>query len=99
MIITLIVDSYADKTNGTTMTTRRFAEVLIKHGHTVRVAASRVDGDIPLENSFELGIRKTPVLYQVAKSQGFIFAKKNKKILKEAIIGSDIVHFLLPFSC
>ena len=48
MIITLIVDSYADKTNGTTMTTRRFAEVLIKHGHTVRVAASRVDGDIPL---------------------------------------------------
>ena len=99
MIITLIVDSYADKTNGTTMTTRRFAEVLIKHGHTVRVAASRVDGDIPLENSFELGIRKTPVLYQVAKSQGFIFAKKNKKILKEAIVGSDVVHFLLPFSC
>lgn len=98
MIITLIVDSYADATNGTTMTTRRFADILIKHGHTVRIAASTVD-NIAKENSFELGIRKTPILYQVARSQGFIFAKKNKKVLREAIEGSDVVHFLLPFSC
>ena len=98
MIITLIVDSYASASNGTTMTTRRFAEVLMKHGHTVRIAASTVDKIDP-ENSFELGISKIPVLYQVSKSQGFIFAKKNKKVIQEAIKGSDVVHFLLPFGC
>lgn len=98
MVITLIVDSYAQASNGTTMTTRRFAEVLMQHGHTVKIAASTVDNIEP-ENAYELGISKIPVLYQVAKSQGFIFAKKNKKILKEAIAGSDVVHFLLPFGC
>lgn len=98
MVITLIVDSYAQASNGTTMTTRRFAEVLMKHGHTVRIAASSVD-NIDKDNAYELGVSKIPVLYQVAKSQGFIFAKKNKKKIKEAIIGSDVVHFLLPFGC
>lgn len=97
MVITLIVDSYADATNGTTMTSRRFAETLMKHGHTVRIAASTIDESIPEENRFELGIRKTPVLYQVSKTQGFIFAKRNKKQIKKAIEGSDVVHFLFPF--
>lgn len=98
MIITLIVDSYAQASNGTTMTTRRFAEVLMQHGHTVKIAASTVDNISP-DCAFELGISKIPVLYQVSKSQGFIFAKRNKKVLKEAILGSDVVHFLLPFGC
>lgn len=98
MIITLIVDSYADATNGTTMTTRRFAEILMQHGHTVKIAASTVDDSIEKQNAYELGIRKTPVLYQVSKSQGFIFAKKNKRVIKSAVEGSDVVHFLLPFS-
>ncbi len=98
MIITLIVDSYAQASNGTTMTTRRFAEVLMQHGHTVKIAASTVDNVEP-DHAYELGISKIPVLYQVSKSQGFIFAKKNKKVLKEAITGSDVVHFLLPFGC
>lgn len=98
MVITLIVDSYAQASNGTTMTTRRFAEVLMQHGHTVKIAASTVDNVEP-KNAYELGISKIPVLYQVSKTQGFIFAKKNKKVLQEAIKGSDVVHFLLPFGC
>ncbi len=98
MIITLIVDSYAQASNGTTMTTRRFAEVLMAHGHTVKIAASTVDNIDP-KNAFELGISRIPILYEVSKSQGFIFAKKNKKVLEEAIKGSDVVHFLLPFGC
>ena len=80
------------------MTTRRFAEVLMQHGHTVKIAASTVDNVEP-KNAYELGISKIPVLYQVSKTQGFIFAKKNKKVLQEAIKGSDVVHFLLPFGC
>ncbi len=98
MVITLIVDSYAQASNGTTMTTRRFAEVLMAHGHTVKIAASTVDNIDP-KNAFELGISKIPILYEVSKSQGFIFAKRNKKVLEEAIKDSDVVHFLLPFGC
>lgn len=98
MVITLIVDSYAQASNGTTMTTRRFAEVLMAHGHTVKIAASTVDNIDP-KNAFELGVSRIPILYEVSKSQGFIFAKRNKKILEEAIKDSDVVHFLLPFGC
>ena len=98
MVITLIVDSYAQASNGTTMTTRRFAEVLMQHGHTVKIAASTVDNIEP-DHAFELGVRKIPILYQVSKTQGFIFAKRNRKVLKKAIEGSDVVHFLLPFAC
>ncbi len=96
MVITFIVDSYKDASNGITMTTRRFARVLKEHGHTIQVVAAAVDTD-GIVTGYQLGVRKTPVLYQVSKTQGFIFAKCNKKILKEAILRSDIVHFLLPF--
>ena len=70
MVITLIVDSYAQASNGTTMTTRRFAEVLMQHGHTVKIAASTVDNIDP-DHAFELGISKIPILYQVLYAIGF----------------------------
>lgn len=40
MIITLVMDQYGAVNNGTTVTTMRLAEVLKKHGHTVRVVAA-----------------------------------------------------------
>lgn len=93
MIITLIVDSYAQASNGTTMTTRRFAEVLMQHGHTVKIAASTVDNVEP-KNAYELGISKIPVLYQVSKTQGFIFAKKIKRYYrKQSRVVTSFIFF------
>ena len=96
MTITLVVDSYKDASNGITMTTRRFAKVLAEKGHRVQIVASSVESD-EYVIGFQLGVSKIPILYQVSKSQGFVFAKLNKELIKEAILKSDIVHFLLPF--
>lgn len=94
MIITMIIDQYGDANNGTTMTAMRFANILRNHGHTVRiVTASKIDEP----NVFVTKERNVPILKQVGHSQGMIFAKPNKEILTEAIMGSDVVHFLMPF--
>lgn len=96
MIITLVVDSYKDASNGITITTRRFAKILSEHGHEVYIMAGSVDDDEYIKG-VELGISKIPVLYQVSRSQGFFFAKVNKEKIKEQVLKSDIVHFLVPF--
>lgn len=94
MVITLIMDQYGQGNNGTTMTAMRFAEVLRKHGHTVKViTANRIDED----NVYAVGERNVPILKQVGRSQGMCFAKPDKKILYEVIKESDVVHSFLPF--
>ena len=94
MIITMVIDQFGQENNGTTMTARRFAEILKKHGHTVRiVTATKISG----EGIYVTKERNVPILKQVGRSQGMIFAKPNKKILTEAISGSDVVHLLMPF--
>ena len=90
----MIVDQFGDENNGTTMTAKRFANILIEHGHTVRVVtASKINAP----NVYVTKERNVPILKQVGHSQGMIFAKPDKKILTEAIKGSDVVHFLMPF--
>lgn len=96
MLITLVIDSYQDKSNGVAMTTERFANVFIELGHEVQIIAGQVDSKGKLKG-VSLGVSKVPVLYQVSKMQGFYFAKCKKKAIKEAILKSDVVHFLFPF--
>ncbi len=96
MVITFIIDSYDESSNGIATSTKRFAKKLVEMGHSIQVVASSVsaNGDI---KGYNLGVSKVPILYQVSKSQGFVFAKCNKKEIKEAILRSDIVHHLMPF--
>ena len=44
MIIVLVIDSFDHLNNGTTMTAYRFAEMLKKHGHEVRVVSIGEEG-------------------------------------------------------
>ncbi len=94
MKITLVIDQYDKGNNGTTMTARRFAETLRSHGHVVSVLGADCHGE---EILYSTGISRVPVLYQVALSQGMVFAKADKEIIREAVKDADIVHFLLPF--
>ncbi len=94
MKITLVIDQYDKGNNGTTMTARRFAGTLRSHGHQVSVLGADCHGD---EILYSTGISRFPVLYQVALSQGMVFARVNKTIIREAVKDADIVHFLLPF--
>ncbi len=97
MVITFIIDSYDDASNGIATSTKRFAKKLSEMDHTIQIVAASTKSNDPNFESYNLGISKVPILYQVSKSQGFTFAKCNKKEIKEAIKKSDIVHMLVPF--
>lgn len=93
MIIVLVVDSFADKSNGTSMTAARFASALEKRGHSVRVVAPFVQGS----GFYPVKERYIPLVTEIAKAQHMVFGKPDIKVLEQAFLGADIVHLFLPF--
>ena len=94
MIIAFVVDQYSQGNNGTTMTVRRYAELLTEYGHEVRIICGKGSGN---EKIYETGEIHYLAFKNIIHKQGMIFAKYNKKIVYEAIKDCDIVHFILPF--
>lgn len=94
MIITFVTDGYFEENNGTNVSARRFTEMLRKRGHTVRVVTIDNEG----RTKFGLPKRSFGKLAdKIISSEGFTFAAPDKEVLKEAIVGSDIVHVYMPF--
>lgn len=94
MVILFVIDNYLNQTNGTTITTKRFAENLRTRGHEVRVLSA---GKLDEPWFYGLKERYMPIVTYVAKKQDVIFSKPNKKIIEKAIEGVDVVHFVTPF--
>ena len=95
MKIVVVIDYFGKTTNGTTMTARHLVSRLRAKGHDVRVLTG-VGND--WEGVYETGIDKGFLpLYWACKAHGFIMAKVNWKIIKEALEGADVVHFLTAF--
>ncbi|MDR2039490.1 MAG: glycosyltransferase [Bacteroidales bacterium] len=93
MVIAFVVDQFDDLTNGTTASARRFVENLRKLGHTVRILTSGEPG----QDKYILPLTYIPVATELARKQGIIFSKADKKIIRECLTGVDVVHFYLPF--
>lgn len=94
MKIVLVVDYFGETTNGTTVTTKLLYNALTRHGHEVKILAGVGNG---WKNVYETGYLKIPVLYYFCSKNGFLMAKTNKKVFKEALEGADLVHFLADF--
>lgn len=98
MVITLVIDQYVGNdgkaTNGTTMTCLRFAEKFREHGHTVKIITGTENDD---ENVCVMPTVKVPILQKIIEAQGMCFAKMDEKKAREALKGTDVVHFLMPF--
>ncbi|PAF42951.1 glycosyltransferase [Helicobacter sp. 11S03491-1] len=93
MTIALVVDSFADKSNGTSMTAFRFAKALRERGHKVHVVAPYIEG----EGYYPVPERYIPIVSEISRKQRMIFGKPVEKILREAFHGVDVVHLFLPF--
>nr|BBB04335.1 cholesterol alpha glycosyltransferase [Helicobacter heilmannii] len=93
MIIALVVDSFEDKSNGTSMTAYRFYKALKAHGHEVRVVAPFVQG----EGFYRVDERYIPLVTEISHKQHMIFGKPDREVLARAFEGVDIVHVFLPF--
>lgn len=53
--------------------------------------------EIPTEQLYATGVNHLPVLYQVCKSQGMSIARADREVIRKAVTGADLVHFLMPF--
>ncbi len=101
MVITMAIDIYGDKNNGTTVTAMRTAASLIKAGNEVRVIAwvpDKIQGDI-IDGVKVLRCHKVvvPVFEGLIEANGFTFGNIDEKAIADFIKGSDVVHLLLPF--
>ena len=93
MKILFVCDNLASQTNGTTITTMRFARELEKRGHDVFLLTNELEGP----NIFTLETRNIPLVSYVAKKQKTTFAKPNKEVIERALDHADIVHLVQPW--
>ena len=93
MVIAIVVDLIDNKTNGSVITAIRFAEGLRARGHEVRMVAIGADG----ENDCPVKERYVPILTEVSALNQIKFGKFDKKRIKKAFEGVDIVHLIFPF--
>lgn len=95
MVIVLVLDQYGGLDNGTTVSARRFAQMLRRDGHEVRVVGTGCAGE---EGFYPVRERYLPLITPVSRLQGMRFARPDEEVLRRAMQGADIVHFLLPFA-
>lgn len=94
MKILIVIDQFDSGNNGTTMSAIRFAKALEHHGNEVYVVSTGKEA----QNKYVVKeLPLLPIVSHIVHSQGMRFALPDKKTLKEAIRGMDVVHFYLPF--
>ena len=94
MKILLVIDQFDADNNGTTISAKRFANVLRNHGHEVRVITTGTESD----DKYIVREFHMPLFDSIIKQQGMAFATPNKAKLTEAIEWADVVHFMMPFA-
>lgn len=94
MKILLVIDQFDSDNNGTTISAKRFAEILRNHGHEVRILAT--GGEAP--DKYVLPELHIPIFEKLIHSQGFAFAKPVRETIEKAVAWADICHFMMPFA-
>ncbi|WP_264030331.1 glycosyltransferase [Cellulosimicrobium sp. SH8] len=107
MRVLLVIDQFEDPTNGTTISARRFAVALRERGHEVRVACCRGGaarpGDADPENradgvvQYRLEPLGVPGFDRVIAGQGWVLAKPDDDVLRDALGWADVAHVMSPF--
>ncbi|MDE6565685.1 MAG: glycosyltransferase [Clostridia bacterium] len=93
MNILFVIDQFNSHNNGISISTVRFANCLRNEGHDVRIVTTGT----PQDNLYIVPERYVPIATCFAHVQGQLFAKPQKKVLKEAIAWCDVAHFIMPW--
>ena len=93
MKILIIATDYFNESNGLCISTQRFIKIFKERGHEVRVVTNNKNGT----SEYPLEVYKVPVFQGLVEKEGYTFAKKDEKVIKEALEWCDIVHLEDPF--
>ena len=98
MKIAIICDVLGAENNGTTIAAMSLIRYLKRQGHEVRVvcadASKKGEENVYVVPNLNLG----KLLNDYVEKVGVTLAKLDKKVIREALEGVDIVHVLLPFT-
>lgn len=94
MKILLVIDQFFSANNGMTISARRFAAKLTEHGNEVRIVSTGKPGD----TQYLMPEYHVPVFDGIVTAQGMVFAGTDEKVLENAEMWADVVHFLVPFA-
>lgn len=93
MKIVLVMDQFDEANNGTTISSRRFAQELAAHGNQVRVIACGKPA------AYKYAVHQLhffPLVEHLVNSQGLRLAIPNRHVFEKACAWADVVHFLMP---
>ncbi len=94
MKILFVSDQFFDANNGVTVSARRFAAILEKHGHEVRPLSVAN----PDQGYYHLETYHLPVFDKLITKQGMKFAKwDDTQTIHDAVSWADFVHIYMPF--
>ncbi len=93
MRILLVVNEFHARTNGLSISTQRFYDEFVKLGAEVRVLSGQIYG----ETYYKLKKKSLHPFQGIIEKQGYVFAKVNKQVIREAVAWADIVHLEEPF--
>ena len=97
MKILFASDVYFSRSNGTTISAQRFVTRLRERGHEVRVLTNHDERPLPEQDMYALKTQKVPGFNHLLATNGFAFAKTDRKIIREAIEWADVVHMMMNF--
>ena len=96
MIITIVTDVLGKENNGTTIAAMNLIRALRSRGHEVRVLCpDETKKDEP--GFYIVPIRNLGPLNPMIKANGVQLASVDRKKIREAVDGADVVHVMLPF--
>ncbi len=96
MVITIVCDVLGEENNGTTIAAMNLIRFLKKQGHTVKILCAdenrKNDENVFVVPSMNFG----KFLNAYVKKVGVTIAKPDADIVRESIVGSDVVHIMIP---
>ena len=98
MIIAMVCDFLGEENNGTTIFCYNLIEWLTRHGHSVNIICPDKDKS-DINSCFIVPQKKhlTSIEKRFA-NQGLVFAKPKRSVIRKAVLGTDGVLIITPFS-
>ena len=97
MTITVVCDILGGGNNGTSIAAGGLIDAMRARGHNVRVVCCDTD-KMGKEGYYVLPARRFGPFDAFVKKTGVSLAKPEKRMLKVALQGADVVHCMLPFA-
>jgi len=92
MKVLFVINNFYGKGNGLQSSARRTVHYLRKAGVEVRILSMKNPDPNGVQTDYTLEQFHFPIFQKLIESQGYCFAKRDKRVIEEAVRWADVVH-------